>query len=90
MVSIIVKLSLGQSYKSETSVITKFEIVDGVPGPEEMIPIRMYLDCFELSPTYRDLNNMISIRYFIKIDIIDDDDKHYSKQQEIYLWRSVL
>jgi vacuolar protein sorting-associated protein 26 len=84
-------LTIAQKYKSDTQVITKFEIIDGRPGTDEIIPVRMFLDSLEnLSPTYKDLNNIISIRYFIKLVLIDEDDRNFSKQQEIYLWRSNL
>lgn len=73
--------------KTENTLITKFEVVDGRPDADDIVPIRMFLNCYELSPTYRDINNIMSIKYYLKFVIIDDDDKAFFKQQEIFLWR---
>jgi len=73
--------------KSESILISKFEIVDGCPADGDIVPIRMLLNGFALSPTYKELNNVISIRYFLKFVIIDEEDKSFYKQQEISLWR---
>lgn len=77
----------GANVKVESFLINKFEIVDGSPGEKEEIPLRLFLECFDLSPTYRNINNMISVCYFIKFVVIDNEDRSYYKQQEIYLWR---
>jgi vacuolar protein sorting-associated protein 26 len=73
--------------KSDSILISKFEIVDGSPADGDIVPIRMLLNGFALSPTYKELNNVISIKYFLKFVIIDEEDKSFYKQQEISLWR---
>jgi vacuolar protein sorting-associated protein 26 len=50
----------------------------------------MHIGCYDLTPTYGDINNHMSVKYFLKIVLIDDEDNKYSKQQEIYLWRKHL
>ena len=55
-----------------------------------MVPIRMHIGSYDLTPTFKDVNNMISVRYFLRFVIIDDDDKVYHKQQELHLWRKHL
>jgi vacuolar protein sorting-associated protein 26 len=46
----------------------------------------MHIGCYDLNPTYRDVNNYLSVKYYLKLVIIDEEDRHYTKQQEIYLW----
>lgn len=77
----------GNSQKTENTLLSKFEVVDGRPGVADIVPIRMFINCYELSPTYKDLNNVMSVKYYLKFVVIDDDDKAFFKQQEIYLWR---
>lgn len=71
-------------------LITKYEICDGKPDAEDVVPIRMHIGCYDLTPTYKDVNNYLSVKYYLKLVIIDEDDKQYFKQQEIYLWRKNL
>ena len=73
--------------KSDPILISKFEIVDGSPADGDIVPIRMLLNGFALSPTYKELNNVISVKYFLKFVIIDEEEKSFYKQQEISLWR---
>ena len=73
--------------KTDNTLINKFEVIDGNAVSGDVIPIRMFLGGCDLSPTYINVNNLFSLRYFLKIVIIDDDDKHFFKQQEITLWR---
>ena len=80
----------GHNQKVENVLITKYEICDGKPDVDDIIPIRMNIGCYDLSPTYRDVNNYMSVKYFLKLVIIDEEDKQYNKQQEIYLWRKQL
>ena len=75
--------------KSDTLLISKYEIVDGCPANGDIVPIRMHLNGFALSPTYKELNNVISIKYFLKFVIIDEEGKSFYKQQEIILWRKI-
>lgn len=52
-----------------------------------MIPIRLFLNGFDLSPTFRDVNKKFSIRYYLNLVLVDDDNRRYFKQQEITLFR---
>lgn len=85
-----VKKEIFGANKSETVMISKFEIVDGCPVNGDVVPIRMFLNGFSLSPTYKELNNVISIKYYLKFVVIDEDGKSFYKQQEITLWRKSL
>eukprot|EP00033_Pygsuia_biforma_P000741 GCRY01000866.1.p1 GENE.GCRY01000866.1~~GCRY01000866.1.p1 ORF type:complete len:299 (+),score=37.03 GCRY01000866.1:201-1097(+) len=77
----------GANLYQEKEVVTKFEIMDGAPVRGESIPIRMFLGGFDLTPTYRNINNRYSLRYMLNLVIVDEDDRRYFKQQEINLWR---
>ncbi|MFT7805667.1 vacuolar protein sorting-associated protein 26A [Arapaima gigas] len=56
-----------------------------VPG--ESIPIRLFLAGYDLTATMRDVNKKFSVRYFLNLVLVDEEDRRYFKQQEIILWR---
>ncbi|KAH6586305.1 hypothetical protein BASA61_006595 [Batrachochytrium salamandrivorans] len=72
---------------NESETITKFEIMDGAPVRGETIPIRLFLSGFELTPTYRDVNKKFSVRYYLNLVLIDEENRRYFKQQEITIYR---
>ena len=53
----------------------------------ETVPIRLYLSKLNLTPTYRSINNVYSVKYFINLVLVDEEDRRYFKQQEIFFWR---
>ena len=53
----------------------------------ESIPIRLFLAGFELTPTMRDVHKKFSVRFYLNLVLIDEEDRRYFKQQEIILWR---
>lgn len=77
----------GSSVYNESENITKFEIMDGAPVRGESIPIRLFLAGFELTPTMRDVNKKFSVRYYLNLVLMDEEDRRYFKQQEITLLR---
>lgn len=77
----------GANATTESDTITKFEVMDGAPGRGEEIPIRLYLSPYELTPTYKNINNKFSVKYYLNLVLIDEEDRRYFKQQEITLWR---
>lgn len=72
---------------NETDTLTKFEVMDGAPVRGESIPIRLYLTGFDLTPTYRSIHNLFSVRYYVNLVLVDEEDRRYFKQQEITLYR---
>jgi vacuolar protein sorting-associated protein 26 len=72
---------------NESETITKYEIMDGAPVRGESIPIRLFLTPFELTPTYRNIHNKFSLKYYLNLVLVDEEDRRYFKQQEIALWR---
>lgn len=77
---------------TETQTLVKYEIMDGAPVKGEVIPVRLSLKGIpaDLSPTYTAVNNRFSVRYFLNLVLVDEEDRRYFKQQEIILWRKDL
>ena len=73
---------------NESETITKFEIMDGAPVRGEIIPIRLFLGGFDLTPTFRDVNKKFSTRYYLNLVLIDEENRRYFKQQEITFFRA--
>ena len=80
----------GQNAITESETMTKFEVMDGAPVKGECIPIRFYLASADLTPTYENVNKRFSLRYYINLVLIDEEDRRYFKQQEIILWRDKI
>ena len=72
---------------NESETLTKFEIMDGSPVKGESIPVRLFLGHFDLTPTYRNVHSKFSVKYFLNLVLVDEEDRRYFKQQEITLWR---
>jgi vacuolar protein sorting-associated protein 26 len=74
---------------TETQTLVKYEIMDGAPVKGEVIPVRLSLKGIpaDLTPTYTAVNNRFSVRYFLNLVLVDEEDRRYFKQQEIILWR---
>ena len=77
----------GAGVVNESKTIARFEVMDGSPVRGETIPIRMHLGAYPLTPSYIDVNNKFSVRYYVNLVLIDEEDRRYFKQQEIVLWR---
>uniref|UniRef100_A0A8C5Q904 Kinesin family binding protein n=1 Tax=Leptobrachium leishanense TaxID=445787 RepID=A0A8C5Q904_9ANUR len=78
---------IGPSTTTETETVAKYEIMDGAPVKGESIPIRLFLAGYDPTPTMRDVNKKFSVRYFLNLVLVDEEDRRYFKQQEIVLWR---
>jgi len=72
---------------NESETLTKFEIMDGAPVKSESIPVRLFLGQFYLTPTYRNVHSKFSVKYFLNLVLVDEEDRRYFKQQEVTLWR---
>lgn len=77
----------GTHTHNESETLAKYEIMDGAPVRGESIPIRLFLSPYQLTPTYKNINNKFSVRYFINLVLVDEEDRRYFKQQEITLYR---
>lgn len=71
-IAIIKREAIGEegapAMKTESETVAKYEIMDGCPVRGEAIPVRMFLENFSLSPTYRNVNNQV--RYIIICDYL--------------------
>ncbi|VDD90870.1 unnamed protein product, partial [Enterobius vermicularis] len=74
---------------SENENIAKYEIMDGAPVKGESIPIRLFLSGYELTPTMRDIAKKFSVRYYLNLVLVDEEDRRYFKQQ-IYIAKKLF
>jgi len=80
----------GSNQYNETQTMAKYEVMDGAPVKGECIPIRLFLSAYDLTPTYKNVNNKFSVKYFLNLVLVDEEDRRYFKQQEIHLFRTEL
>jgi len=77
----------GPNLYNESETLTKYEIMDGAPVRGESIPVRLFLGGFDITPSYRNVHNKFSVKYYLNLVLVDEEDRRYFKQQEITLWR---
>ena len=53
-------------------------------APGESIPIRLFLSGYELTPTMKDINKKFSVRYYLNLVLVDEEERRYFKQQVGY------
>merc|ERR1712194_694516 len=80
----------GAPQQTDNETLTKFEIMDGAPVKDQCIPVRLYLTGFDLTPTYKNVQNKFSVKYFLNLVLVDEEDRRYFKQQEIFIWRKKI
>ena len=63
-IELIRKEYVGTSSKEvmEQEVLGKFEIMDGMPIRNEDIPVRIYLRPYDLSPSFKNICNVFSVK----------------------------
>lgn len=64
--------------------------MDGCPDKGETVPIRMYMNGVQLTPSYKNIHNRLSVKYSINLVLVDDEDRRYFKQTEIIIYRKPL
>ncbi|KAF2598353.1 hypothetical protein F2Q68_00008173, partial [Brassica cretica] len=77
----------GANTHVETETLAKFELMDGAPVRGESIPVRLFLTPYDLTPTHKNINNKFSVKYYLNLVLVDEEDRRYFKQQEITLYR---
>ncbi|PAA79996.1 hypothetical protein BOX15_Mlig032746g2 [Macrostomum lignano] len=77
----------GPNALNENETLAKFEIMDGAPVRGESIPIRLFLSGYDLTPTMRDINKKFSVKYYLNLVLVDEEERRYFKQQEVTLFR---
>ena len=73
----------GANLYAENETIAKYEIMDGAPVRGESIPIRLFLGGYDLTPTMKDVQRKFSVRYFLNLVLVDEEERRYFKQQVI-------
>ena len=87
-VQIIKKESINaQDAQPIDQVIIAYEIMDGGPFKNEVVPIRFYLKPYCLTPTMNNVNNRLSVTYLISLVLVDIENRQYFKKHEITLHR---
>ena len=63
--------------------------MDGAPVKNETIPVRFYLGqaIEELTPTYEQVNKRFSVKYYLNLVLVDEEERRYFKQHEVIIWR---
>lgn len=51
----------------------------------ETIPIRLFLSAYELTPTMYDIAKKFSVRYYLKLVVVDEEDRRYFKEEVLNL-----
>ena len=77
----------GTTTKTETENLVKYEVMDGCPDKGEFVPIRMYMNGVQLTPTYKNIHNRLQVKYSINLVLVDEEDRRYFKQTEIIIYR---
>jgi len=78
----------GTHMSTEMETVLRYELMDGAPVKGEVIPIRLPLSSVSrLTPTYRSVNGVFSVKYFMNLVLIDEEDRRYFKQHEMMFWR---
>lgn len=76
--------------KAKPKVVATFELIDGGPYKNEIIPFRFFLEPYNLTPSYTDVSGNFSVRYYLNLIIKDQNNNRYFKQKEIFLFRLYL
>ena len=73
--------------KKEPIIIEDIELIDGNPDKLDTIPFRIFLKSYNLTPTYKNVNNIFSLKYYANLIIGDFNNNTFFKQTEIKLFR---
>lgn len=74
---------------NEAETVVKYELMDGAPVKGETVPIRLFLSPLDITPSYRVANPQctFSVKYYLNLVLIDEEERRYFKQQEVTFWR---
>eukprot|EP00834_Sanchytrium_tribonematis_P002285 NODE_67_length_25542_cov_1.476831.p6 type:complete len:404 gc:universal NODE_67_length_25542_cov_1.476831:21081-22292(+) len=73
----------------DQQIVASYQVVDGPVSKGDTVPIRCFLAALDLSPSFKDVEKRISIRYFLNLVLVDEENRRYFKQQEIDLYREI-
>ena len=78
---------LNENNKKEPVVIEDIELIDGNPDKNDTVPFRIFLKSYNLTPTYKNINNIFSVKYYVNLIVGDFEKNTFFKQTEIKLFR---
>ena len=64
--------------------------MDGAPVKGESIPIRVFLAGYDLTPTMRDINKKFSVKYYLNLVLVDEEERRYFKQQVRFYDQTII
>jgi vacuolar protein sorting-associated protein 26 len=73
----------GDNLYNETETLIKYEVMDGAPVKGECVPLRLFLKPLNLTPTYKSVSNKFTVKYFLNLVLVDEEDRRYFKQAEV-------
>ncbi|KAL7722586.1 Vacuolar sorting protein 26 [Entamoeba marina] len=73
--------------EKNSSIINTFGIADGQLVKGDILPIRFYLKKIPLTPTFDNIADAYSVRYYLSFVFVDDEDRKYETSLEILLNR---
>ena len=76
-----------QGVEPISQVIIAYEIMDGGPIKNEIIPIRFYLRPYDFTPSIENANNRLSVTYMVSLVLVDIENRKYFKRHEITFYR---
>ena len=71
----------------DTKVVGNYKIMNDGWLENEAMPISFSLKEYDLTPTYKNVNDRFSVEYFINFIFIDAKEQRFFKQHEIFLFR---
>lgn len=71
----------------ESETMKRYEIVYGYPASGTVAPIRLHLKHANLTPSYHEVNKKFSASYSMCVILVDEQNRRYSRKQEIELLR---
>lgn len=74
---------------NDSETVSRFEIMDGAPVKGERIPLRMFLGGLDVGPTLTGVGGVLTVKYFLNLVLVDEEDRRYFKQHELTLERRV-
>jgi hypothetical protein len=60
--------------------------MDGCPIQGDVVLIRLYLSGVDLTPSYKNINNRLQVKYFTNLVLLDEDNRKYFKQHDIEIY----
>ncbi len=75
---------------NDSETLTRHEVMDGAPVKGERVPVRLHLAGLPLTPSIANAAGVLTVRYFLNLVLVDEEDRRYFKQQEVTLYRAAV